>query len=330
MRRAVYAACRAEAATHGFDLRDFGTGVTVTDFEWVRRALGIERWNVYGESYGTMVAMTLVALHPGTVRSAVLDSIYPPDPRPMQSANVADTLDAFFGYCAGDQACAASFPDLAGTYRETLAQLARAPLIVAVPPRMHRPDDRISLTSSLFEALVGRLIYYPTAYPSLPRLIATVHDGDSQGLGNVLASAIAAAAAEVNYATYVAVSCRDRPRYRDPLPAGASVIDRLQPYGLCDDGPEIGPTPLVPAGTAVPTLVLAGEFDPVTRPTFSQHVAALIGPNAHLVEFPRIGHDVRDFSPCGVKIAADFIADPARLPETSCADRAAPIRFLPR
>jgi pimeloyl-ACP methyl ester carboxylesterase len=329
-RRIVYAACRAEATAHGFDLKDFGTSVTVADFEWVRRALGIGRWNVYGESYGTAVAMTLVALHPDTVRAALLDSIYPPDPRPTQSASVADALDAFFRYCAGDQACAAAYPDLAATYREAVSGLARAPLIVTVPPEMHRPDDRVSFTSTLFEALVGRLIYYPTAWLSLPRLIATVHDRDSQGLGKVLASAVAAAAAEVNHSTYLAVQCRDRPRYRDPLPAGASVIDRLQPYGLCDDWSELGPVPLVPIGTAVPTLVLAGEFDPVTRPSLSQHVAALIGPNAHWVEFPRIGHNVRGFSPCGAKIAADFIDNPAQSPDTSCADRAAPIRFLPK
>ena len=104
----------------------------------------------------------------------------------------------------------------------------------------------MSLTSTQFEALVSRLIYYPTAYPTLPRLIATVHDRDSQGLGKVLASALAAMAAEVNRSTYLAVECRDRPHYRDKLPAGSNVLDRLQPYGLCDDWSEIGPAPLVP------------------------------------------------------------------------------------
>jgi pimeloyl-ACP methyl ester carboxylesterase len=329
-RRAAYAACRAEASAHGFDLKDFGTSVTVADFEWVRRALGVEHWNVYGESYGTTVAMTLVALHPDTVRSAVLDSLYPPDPRPMQSTNVADALDAFFRYCAGDQACAAAYPGLAATYRETVSGLAQAPLIVTVPAEMHLPDNWVSLTSTLFEALVGRLIYYPTAYPSLPRLIATVHDRNSQGLGSVLASTYAALAAEVNFSTNLAVECRDRPHYRDPLPGDTSVLDRLLPYGLCDDWSEIGPAPLVPTGTAVPTLVLAGEFDPFTRPSQSQHVAALIGPNARWVEFPRIGHNVRAFSPCGAKIVVDFIDNPAQSPDTSCADRAAPIRFLPK
>jgi pimeloyl-ACP methyl ester carboxylesterase len=56
-RRAAYAACRFEAIAHGIDLTDFGTSVTVADFEWVRRALRIERWNVYGESYGMTVAV---------------------------------------------------------------------------------------------------------------------------------------------------------------------------------------------------------------------------------------------------------------------------------
>jgi pimeloyl-ACP methyl ester carboxylesterase len=329
-RRTAYQACRAEAIARGFDLKDFGTSVTVADFEWIRRALGVERWNIYGQSYGTTVAMTLVALHPETVRSAVLDSVYPPDPRPMHSANVADALDAFFRYCAGDQACAAAYPDLATTYQETVSGLARAPLIVAMPPELHLPNDRVNLSSTLFETLISRLIYYPTAYPGLPRLIAIVHERDDQGLGKFLASAYAAMAAEVNRSTNLAVECRDRPHYRDPLPRGASVLDRLQPYGLCNDWSEIGPVPLLPIGSTVPTLVLAGEFDPVTRPSLSQHVAVLIGPNAHWVELPRIGHNVRAFSPCGSKIAADFIANPAQLPDASCAGRAAPIRFLPK
>src|SRR5689334_11664778 len=63
------------------------------------------------------------------------------------------------------------------------------------------------------------------------------------------------------------------------------------PMVFCDDCSEIGPAPLVPTGTAVPTLVLAGEFGPVTR-SESRHVAALIGPNARWVEFLRIGHNV--------------------------------------
>jgi hypothetical protein len=74
---------------------------------------------------------------------------------------------------------------------------------------------------------------------------------------------------------------------------------------------------------------LAGQFDPVAGPALSRHIADLIGASARFVEFPLIGHNVRQFSPCGAKIAADFIDNPAQAPDTSCSDRIAPIGFLP-
>jgi pimeloyl-ACP methyl ester carboxylesterase len=328
-RQATYLACRDQALGRGLDLRDFGTRVTAEDLEWVRRALQIERWNVYGESYGTTVAMTLVALHPDTVRTVILDSIYPPDPVPLWSTTVNDARDAFFASCARDSVCSTSFPNLAKTYRETLARLEQKPLLVTVPPQMRQPDDRVMLTASLFEAVVTNLLYYPTAYPNLPHLIQTVHDGEPQGLGPVLATQLAAAAIQ-NRATHAAVECRDRPHYRQDLPAGAHGLDRRQLYGVCARWSDLAPSPLIPAGTRVPTLVIAGQFDPVARPALSRHVADLIGSSARFVEFPLVGHNVRQFSPCGAKIAADFIDRPAQELDTSCTDRTAPIPFLPK
>ncbi len=328
-RRATYSACRDEVIARGLDPRDFGTRVTVEDLERVRQALGVERWNVYGESYGTTVAMTLVALHPEHVRSVVLDSVYPPDPMPRRSTAVAGALDAFFAYCARDKVCSTSFPSLAATYRAALEGLERTPLLVAVPPRLHRPNDQVPLTPSLFEALVGNLIYYPTAYPGLPRLIAAVHDGDTRGVGPALAAVLTMASTQ-NCAANAAVECRDRPHYRDPLPAGANVLDRVELRGICDGWSGLGAPPLVPTGTDVPILVLAGQFDPVAGPTVSRHVAEMIGTSGHWVEFPRVGHNVRHFSPCGARVVADFIDRPTQALDKSCAERRPPIQFLPK
>ena len=210
----------------------------------------------------------------------------------MQSANVASTMDAFFQYCAADQVCAAAYPGLAATYRDTVLALAQSPLTIEAPPDMHAPDERMRLTSTLFEALVSTLIFYPTAYPGLPRLIATVHGpACSQGLAKVLLSTRAAMAAEVNFATNLAVECRDRPRYRDQLPPGSSVIDRLRPYGLCDDWADLGHRRrLFRPAPPFRCWCWPEEFDPVTRPSASRNVAALIGPNARWIRrFPRIG-----------------------------------------
>ncbi len=332
-RRAIYAACREQATAQGIDLKDFGTSVTVEDFNTVRQALGVARWNVFGVSYGTTVAMTLMARHPETVRAAVLDSVNPPDPLlPLHSGNVAAARNAFFRFCSEDEACASAFPNLAGTYENTLRRLEQAPLSVPLPAEMRFSGNQGLLTAALFEFVVGRLVYYPRFYPGLPRLIDTVHDGDTSAFAASLASLLAEATDRdtgTSFAANAAVDCRDRSGYR--LPTGSTDIsERLSLYGVCDDWSDLGPPPLVPLNAEMPTLVLAGQFDPNATPTASRHVADLIGPHAQWVEFAHSGHSVRSTSPCASRIVADFVDQPARPLDTSCASRPEPIRFLPR
>lgn len=199
--------------------------------------------------------------------------------------------------------------------------------MVSVPPSMHLIGNRVLLTASLFKVVVDNLIYYPPAYPGLPRLIGAVHDGDTRDLGVALASLLADAGQQ-DLADNAAVECRDRPHRRAPTASGMPFFEWLS--GVCEHWSEVGPPPLIPINTTVPTLVLAGQFDPVAGPELSRQIAAAIGTNASLVEFPRVGHNVRHFSPCGAAIAASFIEHPTEALDTSCANRRPPIPFLPK
>ena len=333
-RRSVYAACRRDAVAAGIDLDDFGTTVTVEDFESVRKALGIARWNVFGVSYGTTVAMTMLALHPETIRSAVLDSVYPPDPiLPPWPVTVARARDAFFAFCAEDASCRSVAPDLAATYRDTLKRLAAEPPPVPFPKGMGRPGDRGPLTPALFAFVIGRLVYYPNFYPGLPRMIAAVHDGETSSFAAALASLFAAESdprTGSRLSLRAVAECRDRPRFHgSPEPTGG-VLDMISLVGICDDLAPLGPPPLVPRDTSVPTLVLAGQFDPNAPPADSERVAKMIGGKARWIEVMEMGHSVRAFSPCAGAIVSSFIDSLGAAPDTTCADRPPPIRFSPR
>ena len=323
-RRAAFAACREGATADGVDLATFGTAVTAEDLDQVRQALRIEHWNVVGESYGTTVAMALLGAHPEPIRSAVLDSLYPPDAlMPLWSVRAAAARNAFFTFCAQDAACQAIAPDLAGLYRSTLDRLGRAPIALGLASAAPR------LTASLFEILIDHLVYYPTAYPNLPRLIAATAEGDPQPITAALASVLTAAQ-ESSLAAYAAVQCRDRAIYRSPVAAGSAPLDETGLYGVCAEWTVPGPAPTVPAGTLTPVLVLAGQFDPNLDPADSRHVASLIGEHARWLEFSGIGHNVRHFSACAEGLVAAFIEDPVAPLDSACASRALPIRFLPR
>ena len=136
-------------------------------------------------------------------------------------------------------------------------------------------------------------------------------------------------AAGSDIADQTAVECRDRPHLRMPPAKDASPFDNLHAFGICAEWSKLGPPPVVPVGTAVPTLVLAGQFDPVAGLALSRQVADEIGAHALWVEFPRLGHNVRFFSPCATGIVSRFIERPEATPDTSCRLRRPPIAFLP-
>ena len=322
--KAAFMACRTEAVVRGLDPDEFGTSVTAADFEWVRQALGIARWNVYGESYGATVAMTLMASHPETIRSAVSRlGLSARSGRRYGQRRLTRAREAFFDYCGRDDRCAGSFPDLAGAYRRAVERLDRSPMFLTM-----FPDRRLQLTAGLFELLVGNLIHDPANYAGLPRLIQAAADGNASVVEPAIRSVLAVAA-PWNLAAHAAVECRDRPHYRSaPLP-GASALDRTQLYDVCPSWSNLGPEPMVPTATEVPTLVLSGQFDPVSGPIGSKRLVEQLGSRARLVEFPGLGHNVRQFSPCGAAVAAAFIGDPAATLDTACAARPEPIRFLP-
>ena len=320
--RATHAACRRELAADGVDPDDFGTATTVEDFEWVRRALGVARWNVVGESYGTTVATTLLARHPESVRSAVLDSLNPPDSFFVMpwSRRVAHARDAFLAACEADPRCQAATPDLPGAYRQAIARLDHEAPPLALPPTLKVVGNSVRLTPSLFEEVVGRLVYYPPSHAGLPRLITATRDGDLRPVGAALTALLEGVERNGHEGPFVAVECRDRPRWREPPGPDASPLDLgLIPPGVCTAWSSPGPEPEVPRDTPVPTLVLAGQFDPNITPGESRRVADRLGPRARWVEFTGVGHSVRHFSTCAQRMVAAFIDAPDATLDTACA-----------
>jgi pimeloyl-ACP methyl ester carboxylesterase len=78
----------------------------------------------------------------------------------------------------------------------------------------------------------------------------------------------------------------------------------------------------------VPTLILAGEIDPVAEPHESHSIAKIIGSSAQWIQFPEVGHNVRAFSPCARRIVADFIAQPESTLDVGCALHPLPLQFM--
>ena len=89
-------------------LKYMSTRDAVEDVESIRRALGIDRWNLVSYSYGTKVAALYAQRYPAHVRSAVLDGVVDlaedyTTQRLTQEQGYQDTFEHFAAWCAQNQ-----------------------------------------------------------------------------------------------------------------------------------------------------------------------------------------------------------------------------------
>jgi pimeloyl-ACP methyl ester carboxylesterase len=71
-------------------------------------------------------------------------------------------------------------------------------------------------------------------------------------------------------------------------------------------------------------LLLSGAFDPITPSTFADAAADLL-PNATVVAQDGRGHGIWFGNSCIAGIVQQFVADPLRTLDTSCADAGVPV-----
>ena len=72
--------------------------------------------------------------------------------------------------------------------------------------------------------------------------------------------------------------------------------------------------------SAIPTLVLSGQFDPITPPAWGRLAAQDLS-GSFFFEFPGIGHGVALADECPLGIAVAFLSDPQNPPPSDCIDR---------
>lgn len=119
---AAYTSGTAQCAEHleseGIDLAGYTLTETVDDVEAARKALGYDKINLYGNSYGSRLQMIYMWRYPETLNRVVMVSVNPPghfiwDPT-VTDAQISD----YAALCAQDVACSARTDDLVATMRE--------------------------------------------------------------------------------------------------------------------------------------------------------------------------------------------------------------------
>jgi pimeloyl-ACP methyl ester carboxylesterase len=321
--------CRERLASSGVNLAAYDSAANAADLDDLRRALGIEQWNLYGISYGTRLALTVLRDHPEGIRSIVIDSVVPlqADLYVETPANGARAFEVLFDACAGDSACNAAFPDLKHVLFDLVDRLNQSP--ATFPIRLKSGEKvEMLLNGDGLMGVMFQSLYATSVIPLLPRLIYEVRDGN-YALAGALQSSFLSQLDDVSYGMHFSVNCEEEAPFNAPEQleatrqqyAGYRVFGGMGIFDLCKawGSPAAGSIEDQAVGGDAPALVLSGQFDPITPPAWGRLVAETL-PSSFYFELPNAGHGASLTEDCPREMVLAFLDDPATPPDSACTE----------
>ncbi|HEX7285346.1 MAG TPA: alpha/beta hydrolase [Candidatus Angelobacter sp.] len=320
--------CRAELEKQA-DLTQYTTSISADDLDEVRQALGYDKINVFGGSYGTRAALVYLRQHGDHVRTLTLEGVAPPQYRiPLAfSRTIQGSVDQLIARCAADEACHKDFPDLKKEFQAILDRLDKSPAQFEVKTPGGNMQQ-VTLTRSQFVAGLRPLLYVPGLASHFPYMVHRAYQGDWTHYGTPAVAIRAAIEKEIARGMATSVICAE------DIPGLSEATIRRQTKGtylgdfqvrayqkVCREWPQ-GKIPSdfhAAIHSKVPTLLISGALDPATPPEASAQAARDLS-NSRVVVVKEGTHGTG--SPCIDGLISQFVAQgsPSAL-DASCVDQ---------
>lgn len=306
-------ACRAELEKIA-DLKLYTTTIAMADLDDVRAALGYDKINVFGGSYGATTALAYLNLYPQHVRTATVSGVAPPasDLLLPFAKGVEHALNRLFDDCAADVKCQAAFPDLRKEWATVVANLDKAAVTFDALNPYTRQKQQVTMTREGFAELVRFVLYNPAVMSLMPAVIHEMSQGDYSHFAFYAYQLQHGIDASLARGMQLSVLCAENvplikeseiePATRGTFYGGHRARLFIQ---VCEQWPK-GEVPArfrEPIKSDLPVLMLSGELDPVTPPELATPLLRWL-PNGRQILMHNATHDTYE---CQEKLVRDFI-----------------------
>jgi pimeloyl-ACP methyl ester carboxylesterase len=324
--------CRDELSRQA-DLTAYNSAASAADVDDLRQALGYEQVNLWGGSYGTRLALEVMRRYPEGLRSVVLDAVYPPDvDLYLESpANFNRALERLFAACAENNVCSQTYPNLRQVYFDTVMRLTAEPVLREIQNPMTGEKFDAWLDGSTLLGLTFQLLYDSKLRYLLPQQIYAASQGEYRDFDRIQGVLIALLDYSYRGMMY-SVQCHEELAFSSAgdfrslnadFPELAqlynnSVLGELA-YQVCQEwgAGAAEASANQPVTSSIPTLLMGGEFDPITPPEWGRHAAETLD-NGNFFEYPGIGHGASVVDDCPMQMMVDFLDNPYSKPDDSC------------
>jgi pimeloyl-ACP methyl ester carboxylesterase len=309
--------CRSKLDEYA-DLRQYTTANHVDDIDEIRAALGYDRINLWGASYGTRPVLVYLRRHPEHVRAASIHGVAHTSWKyPLHHASSGQrALDMLFEECRRNEQCAAAFGDPAEDLERVMDLFSNEPVIVQVPHPERRGSVRLEVYREVLAERFRSLMYSSRNAVRIPAILQRAADSGSLGeLARLEIDYQRAFQEGINWFTgmWMSITCtEDIPLITDAEVEAETAGTLFGDYRVRThrEACALWPRGEVPAGfsdpvlSEAPVLITSGDFDPVTPPAAGEAAAKHLPNSLHVIS--QEGHGNTD-PRCYFRVLAAFI-----------------------
>jgi pimeloyl-ACP methyl ester carboxylesterase len=287
--------CRAELEKNA-DLTQYGTLAAVRDLDDVRKALGYEKIDLMGLSYGTTVAQAYMREYPQNVRCAVLMGTVPIDEKlPLHHARGGEeVLQKLFDDCDRDPTCGNKFPSLRSEWNDLMNEFEAGPVKAIYSDSV---DTRlVTLERGPFCEAFRTLLLTTSLQRRIPFIVHRAASGDFQPFFDAVGPD--SSSSPFAEGMYLCVTCPEGTQRitSDEIASetagtflGRYRVDRQ--IAACNEWPTVAlaDESMQPVTASIPTLLLAGAMDYVAPVSWAQEVSSRLS-DSRVVVIDYLGH----------------------------------------
>lgn len=331
--------CLEVASSQGVDLRGYNTFENARDVRALRLALGFERWNVWGISYGSVLAQALIKEDPDGILAVVIDGIVPLDIGDLMRIGrwYARDLDQLFAACEQQPACKSAYPDQKRRYLAAIESVMKQPFAFDVTPDERFPTGKAYLHAEIVAGLPFSLMYEQSTHAAVPAIIEGLIkavEARDQNFFRALALLDLEGMQSGGYGAGMAQAIHCQDGYVDgSVRVAAEEVTENPVLGRVFGNPEASAqmasvcagagipgrdlAQYAPLVSDLPILVANGAWDPVTPTPLAHYIMPGLS-RGQLVEFPHAGHGPTRSLKCAGKLLNAFYNDPAAPLDSEC------------
>ncbi|AXT20074.1 alpha/beta fold hydrolase [Flavobacteriaceae bacterium AU392] len=325
--------CKSIAIDKEIDLSAYNSKENAADFEDLRKHLGYEKWNVYGGSYGSRLALTIMRDFPEAVRTGTIFGVFSPEVSLYDDLinNFEQSLFGVFQECNNDLDCSKRYPALKKELFKALDILDKTPY------EFDLNGNSFILNSQDMLLAVHQMLYSRATIAQIPLFIKAVNNKNVDIIKRGLQPTINVSNL-INFAMNMSMNANDELPFTSErtkaffanansnskkalIPAyfasDIKLLEEWHPYRSL-------PIENEPVVSDIPTLIANGKFDPVTPPR-NAILASKNLSNSYYAEFKSDGHSF--FNSCFFNISREFLDAPYKEPDFSCLNQNTNIRW---